>query len=292
MPLLNRFLTSIVAICGMSTIIGSGFCVWTFVGDDNEIVNNVEANIEVTSSVNAGQLRLLGNLEAQIEVKENNENATDEDNWDDIKTVDGISLNDLINMYTSRKIVFTEGNEDSNSLKDGLTFYRFQRDKELGIRTYIRENEVRGGFAFVPKDEYEILSNAGYLYKIGLRVSMPTGTNSISEYLEVDSRYNADDASNPSFSIYQNNEYVNFLDLTNTFFEYKDITDEVLKYSYIEDFSDCYAFNFKLNLQDMFSYKSGKKPNSSEKLKAIKNAISNNFEGWQITFDFVTTYIN
>lgn len=320
MPLLNRLITGLVAICGISSIIGSGFCVWTFVGDNTEIVSNVEANIEVTALANTGELRLIGNLEAQQEVKEdykeNNKlgDAT-EDKWDSLQTNDGVKIDNLIKMYTTRKIVFTEGNEDSNSLKDGLTFYRFKRDKDLDIRTYIRENVVRGGYAFVPSDQYEAIIKSGMKFKIGLRVTMPSIGNgmAISDYLELDEKYNPDNSNNPTFSIYHNGSYVNFLDLTDSFFKFEDATpkqedtssddstsdntttttsNEVVFSDYIEDFSNCKVFNFELDLQDMFSYKPGKKPNTSAKLKEIKEAITNDSSKWKINFDFVTTYVD
>lgn len=295
MPLLNRVITSIVAICGMSTIIGSGFCVWTFVGDNNEIVSNVDANIEVSTLANVGTLRLVGNLEAQKEVKENIPDASSDDDRNVIESEDGKSLNELITMYTSRKIVFTEGNEDSNSLKDGLTFYRFKKDTELGIRTYIRENKVRGGYVFIPKTDYDAIITSGLIFKVGLKVSLPIGDNSISNYLELDSNYNADDNLNPTFSVYNSisNTYENFLDLTNKdIFKFEDVTASVEFNSYVEDFSDCKVFNFELDLQDMFSYKSGKKPNTSAKLKEIKEAIISDSESWKINFNFITTYVD
>ena len=220
-------------------------------------------------------------------------------------------------MYTTRKIVFTEGNEDSNNLKDGLTFYRFKRDKDLDIRTYIRENEVRGGYAFVPSDQYEAIIKSGMKFKIGLRVTMPPTDNgkAISDYLELDEKYNPDNSNNPTFSIYQNGSYVNFLDLTNSFFKFEDATpkqedtssddstsgdtttstttsNEVEFSNYIEDFSNCKVFNFELDLQDMFSYKIGKKPNTSAKLEEIRTAIALNRDWWKVNFNFITTYVD
>ncbi len=319
MPLLNRLITGLVAICGMSTIIGSGFCMWVF-GAGWETSLSTEAKIEVSALADVGKLRLIGNLEAQQEVKEdykeNNKlgDAT-EDKWDSLQTNDGVKIDNLIKMYTTRKIVFTEGNEDSNSLKDGLTFYRFKRDKDLDIRTYIRENEVRGGYAFVPSDQYEAIIKSGMKFKIGLRVTMPSVGNgmAISDYLELDEKYNPDNSNNPTFSIYHNGSYVNFLDLTDSFFKFEDATpkqedtssddstsdntttttsNEVVFSDYIEDFSNCKVFNFELDLQDMFSYKPGKKPNTSAKLKEIKEAITNDSSLWKINFDFVTTYVD
>lgn len=224
MSLLNRPLLGIVAFFGISSIIGSGFCLWTFAVEGSELTSNVDAKIEVSTLADVGKLRLIGNLEAQQEVKEdykeNNKlgDAT-EDKWDSLQTNDGVKIDNLIKMYTTRKIVFTEGNEDSNSLKDGLTFYRFKRDKDLDIRTYIRENEVRGGYAFVPSDQYEAIINSGMKFKIGLRVTMPSTDNgmAISDYLELDEKYNPDNSNNPTFSIYHNGSYVNFLDLTDIF---------------------------------------------------------------------------
>lgn len=320
MSLLNRPLLGIVAFFGISSIIGSGFCLWTFVGEGSELSSNVDAKIEVSTLADVGKLRLIGNLEAQQEVKEdykeNNklEDAT-EDNWDSLQTNDGVKIDNLIKMYTTRKIVFTEGNEDSNSLKDGLTFYRFKRDKGLDIRTYIRENEVRGGYAFVPSDQYDTIINSGMKFKIGLRVTMPSPDNgrAISDYLELDEKYNPDNSNNPTFSIYQNGSYVNFLDLTDSFFKFQDATpkqedtssndstsdntttttsNEVVFSDYIEDFSNCKVFNFELDLQDMFSYKIGKKPNTSAKLEEIRSAIALNGELWKVNFDFITTYVD
>ena len=320
MSLLNRPLLGIVAFFGISSIIGSGFCLWTFAGEGNELSSNVDAKIEVSALADVGKLRLIGNLEAQQEVKEdykeNNKlgDAT-EDKWDSLQTNDGVKIDNLIKMYTTRKIVFTEGNEDSNNLKDGLTFYRFKRDKDLDIRTYIRENEVRGGYAFVPSDQYEAIINSGMKFKIGLRVTMPSTDNemAISDYLELDEKYNPDNSNNPTFSIYQNGSYVNFLDLTDSFFKFEDATpkvedtssddstssdttttssNEVVFSDYIEDFSNCKVFNFELDLQDMFSYKIGKKPNSSAKLEEIRNAITANSELWKVNFEFITTYVD
>ena len=321
MSLLNRPLLGIVAFFGISSIIGSGFCMWVF-GAEGETSLSTEAKIEVSALADVGKLRLIGNLEAQQEVKEdykeNNklEDAT-EDKWDSLQTNDGVKIDNLIKMYTTRKIVFTEGNEDSNSLKDGLTFYRFKRDKDLDIRTYIRENEVRGGYAFVPSDQYEAIIKSGMKFKIGLRVTMPPIGNgtAISDYLELDEKYNPDNSNNPKFSIYYNGSYVNFLDLTDSFFKFEDATpkqedtssddstsgdtatstttsNEVVFNNYIEDFSNCKVFNFELDLQDMFSYKSGKKPNTSAKLEEIRTAIALNSDLWKVHFDFITTYVD
>lgn len=320
MSLLNRPLLGIVAFFGISSIIGSGFCLWTFAGEGSELSSNVDAKIEISTLADVGKLRLIGNLEAQQEVKEdykeNNKlgDAT-EDKWDSLQTNDGVKIDNLIKMYTTRKIVFTEGNEDSNNLKDGLTFYRFKRDKDLDIRTYIRENEVRGGYAFVPSDQYEAIINSGMKFKIGLRVTMPSTDNemAISDYLELDEKYNPDNFNNPTFLIYQNGSYVNFLDLTDSFFKFEDATpkpedtssddstssdatttssNKVVFSDYIEDFSNCKVFNFELDLQDMFSYKIGKKPNSSAKLEEIRNAITANSELWKVNFEFITTYVD
>lgn len=320
MSLLNRPLLGIVAFFGISSIIGSGFCLWTFVGEGSELSSNVDAKIEISTLADVGKLRLIGNLEAQQEVKEdykeNNKlgDAT-EDKWDSLQTNDGVKIDNLIKMYTTRKIVFTEGNEDSNNLKDGLTFYRFKRDKDLDIRTYIRENEVRGGYAFVPSDQYDAIIKSGMKFKIGLRVTMPPTDNgmAISDYLELDEKYNPDNSINPTFLIYQNGSYVNFLDLTDSFFKFEDATpkqedtssddstssdttttssNEVIFSDYIEDFSNCKVFNFELDLQDMFSYKIGKKPNSSAKLEEIRNAITANSELWKVNFEFITTYVD
>ena len=321
MSLLNRPLLGIVAFFGISSIIGSGFCMWVF-GAEGETSLSTEAKIEVSTLADVGKLRLIGNLEAQQEVKEdykeNNklEDAT-EDKWDSLQTNDGVKIDNLIKMYTTRKIVFIEGNEDSNSLKDGLTFYRFKRDKDLDIRTYIRENEVRGGYAFVPSDQYEAIIKSGMKFKIGLRVTMPPTDNgkAISDYLELDEKYNPDNSNNPKFSIYQNGSYVNFLDLTNSFFKFEDATpkqedtssddstsddtttstttsNEVEFSNYIEDFSNCKVFNFELDLQDMFSYKIGKKPNTSAKLEEIRNAIALNRDWRKVKFNFITTYVD
>ena len=321
MSLLNRPLLGIVALFGISSIIGSGFCMWVF-GAEGETSFSTEAKIEVSTLADVGKLRLIGNLEAQQEVKEdykeNNKlgDAT-EDNWDSLQTNDGVKIDNLIKMYTTRKIVFTEGNEDSNSLKDGLTFYRFKRDKYLDIRTYIRENEVRGGYAFVPSDQYDTIINGGMKFKIGLRVTMPSTDNgrAISDYLELDEKYNPDNSNNPTFSIYHNGSYVNFLDLTDSFFKFEDATpkqedtssddstssdtttstrtsNEVVFSDYIEDFSNCKVFNFELDLQDMFSYKIGKKPNTSAKLEEIRTAIALNRDLWKVNFDFITTYVD
>ena len=322
MSLLNRPLLGIVAFFGISSIIGSGFCLWTFAGEGSELSSNVDAKIEISTLADVGKLRLIGNLEAQQEVKEdykeNNKlgDAT-EDNWDSLQTNDGVKIDNLIKMYTTRKIVFTEGNEDSNSLKDGLTFYRFKRDKDLDIRTYIRENEVRGGYAFVPSDQYETIINSGMKFKIGLRVTMPSPDNgmAISDYLELDEKYNPDNSNNPTFSIYQNGSYVKFLDLTDSFFKFEDATpkqedtssddstsddtttitttsNEVEFSNFIEDFSNCKVFNFELDLQDMFSYKIGKKPNTSAKLEEIRTAIALNRDWWKVNFNFITTYVD
>lgn len=227
MSLLNRPLLGIVAFFGISSIIGSGFCMWVF-GAEGETSLSTEAKIEVSALADVGKLRLIGNLEAQQEVKEDykeNNKLEDaiEENWDNLQTNDGVKIDNLIKMYTTRKIVFTEGNEDSNNLKDGLTFYRFKRDKDLDIRTYIRENEVRGGYAFVPSDQYEAIIKSGMKFKIGLRVTMPPTDNgkAISDYLELDEKYNPDNSKNPTFSIYQNGSYVNFLDLTDGFLNFK-----------------------------------------------------------------------
>ena len=319
MSLLNRPLLGIVAFFGISSIIGSGFCMWVF-GAEGETSLSTEAKIEVSALADVGKLRLIGNLEAQQEVKEDyteNNKLEDaiEENWDNLQTNDGVKIDNLIKMYTTRKIVFTEGNEDSNNLKDGLTFYRFKRDKDLDIRTYIRENEVRGGYAFVPSDQYDTIIKSGMKFKIGLRVTMPSIGNemAISDYLELDEKYNPDNSNNPTFSIYQNGSYVNFLDLTDSFFKFQDATpkqedtssddstsdntttttsNEVVFSDYIEDFSNCKVFNFELDLQDMFSYKIGKKPNTSAKLEEIRSAIALNGELWKVNFDFITTYVD
>ena len=314
MSLLNRPLLGIVAFFGISSIIGSGFCLWTFAGEGSELNSNVDAKIEISTLADVGRVRFVGNLEAQAEIRKDNANngsvsfpVDNQSNWKNLKTIDSIDLPTLNKLYTTRKIVFGEGNDDPLNLKDGLTFYRFKMDETLKVRTFIRENEVRGGYVFVPYDEYNAIIKSGSTFKIGLKISLSTGANSISEYLDIDEAYDTNNESAPTFSINRNGVIEKYLDLRNEVFspntfttltdtselsdEEKELNKSEFSNKYVEDFSNCYVFSFEINLQDMFSYLPGKKPNDSSKLMDLKNSISNFNDLWVINFDIVTTYL-
>lgn len=293
----NRLTFLTAGFAGTLAIVGAGFSAWVFVGDITPIKHNVEASVNVTEFLEIGILQMVGETEARKEMnyRQYDYSIIHDNRYDEFVN--------KVNLYTYRKIVFSEGNPDSNALDGGMEFLRFYHDTSSQIYTFKREPELSGEF-LIP-DSYVNPNNPDYKnvkFHIGVRAAnidnnlYPDKTETIDDYIQLNPKYEPKhDLSNSFkmgdvyFSSFENPKNV---DLYN--FKQTSRTETVIK----PDGSkvSCRVYTFDVHLQQMFWYEEGMKPYDRASVQKIQNAIENaknnpdeDFEKtWSIQFQFAS----
>lgn len=274
----HRFLVPIACLAGVLSIVGVGFSARIFVDDLNPVVKNAEAGVMVTEHLHAGILRLDAEEEARREVYPNR------DPYDytigDTKTAEEEQkykvFSELVKEYSFRKIVFSEGNPDSTSVEDGMTFFRFYYDANLGAKTYKLEPYLEGFFLIETKN-----MNEAQGFDIGVAVpSIKQGNPNpevTSSLLTIDNFIQL----NPTYyNLYQTEgfdyageKYISFKNPA--IFSWTNLGEvEVIKSGSVNNKKTKFTkFSFKLDLNQMLVYESGRKPYNRDTVKMIQQAI-------------------
>lgn len=266
-------------------------------------------NIVVKSRLGGDARFLLANeIDALLELdKDGDGNVTPEEEAGHDRTYD-----ELTSIYASRRVVFTEGNKDPTSLKDGLIFYRLQMDHSVQVRTFLREDLFSETLVMVPESTYNKAILAGLSFKCGLRIVLPgsddpegVSPTKIGHFIELDPDYQIQNDANLGSTAFETDEpegLNRYLDLTNpSFFHWQEVRRDAdghkgshyIKDSTIDPENPEVGYHFDINLKDMFVYKEGRKPLDQQGVNDIFNLINETKDqkDWTITFDFYSTYI-
>lgn len=286
----NRLAFLTAGFAGSLVIIGAGFSAWVFVGDETNLSSKVDAGIEVSEYLEVGRLQLVAEKEARSELNLDtyDYNLTEEQYND---------LSKLVNEYSYRKIVFSEGNPDSTALDDGMQFLRFYNDKEMGIKTFKEEQYIEGEFLIPTRYE-----NMGIKFHIGVRSTNIDiePTEGIDEYIQLNDKYkpNINETDNLKKNYFTLNgiNYSSFDSEANKGLYSFNKNPQTIKITKPDGtIEDYYAYSFKADLQEMFLYEEGKKPYNRDSVqdiyKAIQDAKNNGTiqNLWRINFEFAST---
>lgn len=140
MSLLNRPLLGIVAFFGISSIIGSGFCLWVF-NENGSSSSLMIDDIKIDYSYEASVGHFATNFEKEA------------------KPI---------------KMVFTEGNS-SLDLNEGIEFYKLNKHPVLNVDEYVKDDSIN--IIFHNDTTYKTeLTSAGLKLQLGVEVNIVTET--------------------------------------------------------------------------------------------------------------------
>lgn len=280
----HRFLVPVACLAGVLSIVGVGFSAWIFVDDLKPVTQNAEAGVMVTEHLDAGILRLVAEEEARAEVYPNRDpydytissftpGSKEEEDYNTFAT--------LVNQYSYRKIVFSEGNPDISDLSDGLQFLRFYYDKAMDVKTFKEEPEICGKF-LIPA-EYEQL---GVNFHIGVRAKnidvnqkvSPDGSLGIDDFIQINDLYapnikETDPAKQNFFKVGEN--YYSSFDspLNKGLYKRNKAKDNITVITSKGEKIVCSVYDFCVDLNKMFIYEKDMKPYNHESIKRIYDAI-------------------
>lgn len=286
----NRLAFLTLGFTGTLAIIGAGFSAWVFVGEDTTVSSKINAGVSVTQHLEVGRIVLSLEKEALRDLKY--DTTTQDPNTIKIGEHE-YNKAQLISLYNTRKIVFSDGESQLDS--NGLDFYRYQYDNSLGVRTFIRDETVTGNFV-INKNNTNIPN--GYTFKNGIRTTIsPNSTSPInlSTYVKLNDKYNPDSEScKQSFNyLGQNFLSVNPIDPSvSNLFSWRELSlEEVHQDEFLEiDEVNETAFYFKANLSEMFSYYDTV---TAQDVRDIEKYISSSTDinDWSISFTIVSAIV-
>lgn len=259
----------ILGFTGPLALIGTGFSAWVFVNDGTPIKANIDAGLDIASRLEVGRLQFIAEREAREEVWPGRSyfdySIVNDSEYNEFKT--------LVNQYSYRKIVFSEGNPDSTALDDGMDFLRFFHNQEMDIKTFKREPIITG--LFIIPERYD---ESGIKFNIGIRttnidVSIVPEANTIDEYIQLNQKYEPkDDGSNSFFA--NGNWYSSFSSSNNAgLYTWKNLPNDINVIKEDGTSERYHAYEFEVNLEKMFWYEEGKKPYNRESVEKLKNSI-------------------
>ena len=295
----NRLAFLTLGFTGTLAIIGAGFSAWVFVGEDTTVSSKIDAGVSVTQHLEVGRLQLVSEVEARQQLWGNNPNfnkydytVTNDPKYEEFKK--------LVNEYSYRKIVFSEGNPDSTALNDGMQFLRFYYDKSMDIKTFKEEPYIDGEF-FIPAS----YAQKGIKFHIGVRTTnidvQTTEVNqasTIDDFVQLNDKYepNIDEKDPDKINYFKvgNNYYSSFNSPSNSgLYEWKlSGQKEIIKEDGTKELCDVYSF--KSSLDEMFLYEPGMKPYNRDSVQKIYDAITAAKKDgtiatkWRIQFEFAS----
>lgn len=297
----NRLAFLTLGFSGTLAIIGAGFSARVFVGDMEPISKQVDAGINVTKYMEIGVLQMEGEVEAREEVFGDDPNYSQYD-YSIVNSPKYETFKQRVEWYTYRKIVFTEGNPDSQALDDGMEFLRFYHDKKMDILTFKNEPTIDGEYlipdSFVNPDnpEYKNIK-----FHVGVRPRnidnkqdpLATGAT-IDDYIQLNNKYQPKPDLSNSFKL-GDQYYTAFENPNNSVLFNFVMTDRVVDVIKVDGTKEpCRVYEFSVNLDQMFWYEEGMKPYDRASVQKLRDAIEQSKndgtvdENWRIQFEFAS----
>lgn len=299
----NRLAFLTLGFSGTLAIIGAGFSAWVFVGDMEPISKQVDAGISITEHLEVGRLQLVAEKEARQETWPGRDLY-------DYSIVNDTKYNDFANLvdeYSYRKIVFSEGNPDNTQYDDGMEFLRFYYDANMDVKTFKKEPYVDGEF-IIPK-RYEEM---GVKFNIGVRpLNIDAGKKSEAPKAVID---NIDDLVRvnekfiPNTTITDPNKK-NYFEVDGVYYSAfnspYNIEEGLYNWQKLDDVTvtlpngvdkEVYSrYYFQASLDEMFLYEEGMKPYNRDTVKKIYDSIIEAKKDpitfskkWRIQFEFAS----